>query len=177
MNLRAKTFIIIAAVFIGAFLVMAGVLGHFITSEYIRHETQVINENMQQAKLFIMEEILNSIDNTAKDWAKWDDTYQFIQDHNTEYLESNFSDSTFFDNRFNLAVIIDTGGNIVFGEYYRWIPGESTDATASLELADIPDELQPYLKPGSPLMILSDNDKGTRGIVSLPYAPMIICGR
>src|SRR4030042_4711594 len=38
---------------------------------------------------------IESLSNTANDWGAWDDTYQYIQDHNQAYAESNLTDEVF----------------------------------------------------------------------------------
>ncbi len=64
---------------------------------------------------------LNAIENDAenlqilvKDWATWDDTYQYIQDRNERYIESNLVDDTFSNARLNFMVYFDSEGDVVF---------------------------------------------------------------
>jgi PAS domain S-box-containing protein len=53
------------------------------------------------------------------DWSQWDDTYQFINDQNEEYLDSNLQDPTFEILKINLVAIVDTEGKVLFGKEYR----------------------------------------------------------
>jgi sensor domain CHASE-containing protein len=47
---------------------------------------------------------LSNIDNTVNDWANWDDTYNFVENNNTAYQESNIVDSTFKNLRLNMML-------------------------------------------------------------------------
>ncbi|MDI6795304.1 MAG: CHASE4 domain-containing protein [Desulfatibacillaceae bacterium] len=55
---------------------------------------------------------------TCWDWAAWDHTYEFIQDKNSLYIESNLVPSSFFDNRINLFNLYDEHGNLVWGQIW-----------------------------------------------------------
>ncbi|MEJ2201835.1 MAG: CHASE domain-containing protein, partial [Desulfuromonadaceae bacterium] len=56
----------------------------------------------------------------SSDWAIWDDTYQFLQDHNEDYIESNILPLENFEESVgvNLLYICDTAGRVVFGEVF-----------------------------------------------------------
>lgn len=59
----------------------------------------------------------DTLDALALDYSHWDDTYYFVQNHNTNYIESNFNDLTAF-NRLdvNFVIISDKDGNLVFSK-------------------------------------------------------------
>ena len=52
----------------------------------------------------------------TKDWAVWDDTYQFIQDKNEKFRMSNLSPAAFPTARVNLIAFIRPSGEMVWGE-------------------------------------------------------------
>lgn len=52
------------------------------------------------------------------DWAAWDDTYQFVQDGNTQYIESNLPDSTFKTTNLDLIYIINSENRVVYGRIF-----------------------------------------------------------
>ncbi len=52
------------------------------------------------------------------DWAAWDDSYQFVQDGNPEYVESNLTDSTFKTSNFNLIYIVNMENRVVYGRVF-----------------------------------------------------------
>lgn len=59
-----------------------------------------------------------ALDELTVDWAAWDDTYQFVLDGNTDYIDSNLVDSTFTGSRLDLIVIVDTIGKPVYHQAY-----------------------------------------------------------
>lgn len=53
---------------------------------------QIEQEKLQERNHQIVRSIFNEIEKiqgTARDWAEWDDSYQFMQDSNQEYIDSN----------------------------------------------------------------------------------------
>jgi PAS domain S-box-containing protein len=172
MNLRIKTFIIISIVFVIAFAVMAVMLRYFILKSYLQEENQLTVDKVVQVDS-VLESSLNTLNSLVIDWAEWDDSYQFMKDHNSNYLRSNYVSSVFLNLHLNMAVIMDTDGKVVYSQYYNWVSGD-TDGQYNWKLSNMPDSLSAYLKPGSPLLAYSDTDPGVKGNISLPESPMLI---
>jgi PAS domain S-box-containing protein len=61
---------------------------------------------------------ITNIHNTASDWAEWDDTYTFVENNNTIYIESNLPDGTFEDLQLNLMLFYDMDETLVFGKMF-----------------------------------------------------------
>ena len=66
--------------------------------------------------LTALESIINNLEIFSDDWAAWDDTYEFVQDGNPEYIKSNLVKETFLDNDLNLISYYDLKGNRVWGK-------------------------------------------------------------
>src|ERR1035437_2324499 len=164
MNLRTKIFLIISVVFIAAFLALAVLLRNFILDGYLREETQTTTDKIQQVQA-VVNAAITDMASSDKDWAEWDDSYQFMQDKNSAYIESNLTDSTFFNNKWNLAAYVDPSGSIVFSKAFDFTDGKAVP---------VPEDILAYLKKGSPLLVQSDSDPGTAGLISLSQYPMII---
>lgn len=73
------------------------------------HYDQVVNA---------LDEALANLETFTYDWAVWDDTYQYIQDHNLEYARSNLIDEAFTNIGIDLVMYYDTSGDLVFGKYF-----------------------------------------------------------
>ncbi len=97
---------------------------------------------------------LNAIENDAenlqilvKDWATWDDTYQYIQDRNERYIESNLVDDTFSNARLNFMVYFDSEGDVVFQRGFDFkeegeeieVPPRFVETLRTLQIAGNPD--------------------------------------
>jgi sensor domain CHASE-containing protein len=75
-------------------------------------EEQDTLQNIERVRNALLAE-LKSFDNFIFDWAAWDDTYEFVQNGNQEYIESNLVDETFIGSEINLIMYIDESGEIV----------------------------------------------------------------
>lgn len=81
---------------------------------------------IQKAKLDIerVNEAINSevknLDAKLADWAVWDDSYQFIQDKNKEYIISNLDTSASYESlRLNFMIFVDNNGKLVYEQGYN----------------------------------------------------------
>ena len=54
-----------------------------------------------------LEREMYHLDVVCADWAAWDDTYEFVEEANAEYVASNLVMATFIDNKLNLIYIIN----------------------------------------------------------------------
>ncbi|MCC7205672.1 MAG: HAMP domain-containing protein [Anaerolineae bacterium] len=59
---------------------------------------------------------LTSLAAVTRDYAAWSDTYEYIHGRNPEYLKQNYFDELFPSLRFNLVLIADRDGKIVFAK-------------------------------------------------------------
>jgi PAS domain S-box-containing protein len=164
MNLRTKTFLIILGVFITAFLIMTFLLNRYITNSSSQEENQLILDKLEQVQSSL-DDSLDNMDRMVMDWAEWDDTYQYMQDQNTAYANSNLTDSSFFTNQLNFIALVDISGKIIYSQMYDLINGIPLP---------IPDDLQAYLSHDSKLLIHNDNENGANGIISVSNDVMLI---
>lgn len=100
-----------------------------------------------------------------RDWAFWDDTYNFMVNVNPAYVEDNLGDMVFANLGLNFMLFVDTTGQIVYSKAF--------DLNNNTEV-DLPEGLAAYLYPGSPLLKSSDDNRQTTGIISLPIGPLLV---
>lgn len=117
MKLRTKTFGIISIVS----LVLAIII--YFVSYYYFLALAVENENQEvSSKLNIVEELIklkiNDIDRVNFDWSAWNDTYEFVNNKNQNYKNSNLTDETFENLKMNFLAIIDKNNNLIVSKYY-----------------------------------------------------------
>ncbi|MDQ0429497.1 diguanylate cyclase (GGDEF)-like protein [Planomicrobium stackebrandtii] len=65
------------------------------------------------------------------DWAVWDDTYQFLQDQNEDYIASNILLDTFENIDINLMLYIDNNENVIFSDGYNLEDGTPLELEGS----------------------------------------------
>jgi len=166
-TLRRKTLTLLTATLLTLLLASAGaawlILGHHAAQIEQRHT----RDHMQQV-LHALQSRLESLDVLAHDWAAWDDTYAFVQEHNPAYVESNLVDSTFTGLGVNLILILDAEGRLVYGRAF--------DLEEKAEVP-LPEGLESHLKPGSPLLHHPDTGHSLTGLLALPEGPMLVASR
>lgn len=89
-------------------------------------EALLINQNRVES--YVKAE-MDDLQRINRDWAIWDDTYQFVQDRNPEYIDSNLVVDTFANTGTNFFVYIDDNDRIVHSEGYDLTDGSSLNLT------------------------------------------------
>jgi len=92
-GIEKKTFFIIVSICLVLIVSLMLSSRFFILSGFRNLETEHVQQDVAQAWRYIEKDIqwLASI---AGDWAPWDDTYAFVQDQNTRFVDSNLSSDT-----------------------------------------------------------------------------------
>ena len=113
---------------------------------------------------------LAELNTTTSDWARWDDSYQFIQDHNEAYIQSNLGDETFINLGLNVIVYFDSSDQVVYGK--TLLPG----ATQAVQFTPL--VVEEYLSTNSLLghydEITDPKTEQVSGIVLTPLGPMLV---
>ncbi|KJR40309.1 secreted protein containing CHASE4 domain protein, partial [Candidatus Magnetoovum chiemensis] len=94
MSLRSKTAVILTIVMLlyAAFAYL--ILQHVIMPNFISLEQKEAVRNINRA-LEAMQNEIRHLDAGLRDWSSWDDTYNFIEDKNQEYINANLPDASF----------------------------------------------------------------------------------
>ncbi len=164
MNLVRKTLLIIASLLAFQFLGFYLSSRFFFLRNFTLIEEQYARRNLDRALAFLESQEQNLMA-LAKDWAAWDDTYDFIQTLSEEYISSNLVDETFEDLGLNLMLFINSSGEFTFSKAY--------DLELHREMP-LPEGLEEYFYPGSPLLIHSSPKEGKVGLIALPSGPMLV---
>ncbi len=127
------------AVFVAAFNVLAGVA---IGRMYARVDSQNAQRQALRANSYLNYS-LDMLGRTCSDWAYWDETYQFVVDHNATYIGSNLTPDSLATIDVDVLVVLDTNGKVVY-------PG-STKAEGQTP-HDAPPDLIAQFGPGTALL-------------------------
>ena len=126
MTIRKRTLLILGVTLVGL------MIGIYITSSTLlldsfgRIEEREMAQNTQRV-LDALRDRLDTLNQTTTDYANWDDTYNFIQDGNAAYIESNLGTGTFTTNDLNLMLFVDNTG-----QTRLWESGRFAEPTGSL---------------------------------------------
>jgi PAS domain S-box-containing protein len=120
-----------------------------------QHSTQNVQRFQRNLNIAI-----SNLDNTVNDWAEWDDTYNFVENNNTAYQESNLIDLTFENLQLNMMLFFDQSDALIYGKLYN------LTSNTSFSLSDqLLNKVQSY-------SALFSND--TDGIILLDHMPMLV---
>ncbi len=131
---------------------------------FARLEQQDTQRNIERARDALLDDI-TVLDRIVGDWAPWDDTYDFIQTGNEEYIELNLNATTLANLKVNYMLFYNTSG-------YR-IYGTGVDIK-SKDNIPVPELFQHDLSPDDILIKHSNTESRTSGIIILPEGPMLI---
>ncbi len=118
MSLRTKVFLIIGGVLVTFFFIVFQLLSTIIAKDFYDLERRETTENA----LRVTDALASKLDELALklgDWAQWDDTYQFIQESNEDYIQSNLQNESFEILQIDMVTILDREGKVVFQKQVR----------------------------------------------------------
>jgi len=164
MTLRKRTLLTIGAIGLVLIVVLYAVSSTILLHGVAKLEDQDTQASVQRV-VKILEEELASMDLSAHDWASWDETYNFVQDGNSAYIEENLLPLTLESLQLNLLLFADTAGQIVWGTGYD---------LEEQEVLPVSEVLQAYLTPGSSLVQYTEEKLHRGGIVLLPEGPLLV---
>ncbi|RMH70785.1 MAG: PAS domain S-box protein [Gemmatimonadetes bacterium] len=168
MSLHRKTFLIVSLTLTALLVILYFSAQTIIIQNFEEVERQITRRNVQRVAKTLQEEVEN-LNRLAYDWAAWDDTYQFVHDHNPEYVASNLVDQTFTGSRLNFLLILDENLSLVAGKAYDLIDSTEIPLDESL--------LQTLLVRNPVLLDHSNPQSSVAGFVSNNNTPLMVASR
>ena len=153
MSLRTRLFIVALLAltfFVAVFYVLASVT---IDRTYARLDNESARRQVLRAHSYI-DYVLGAFGSTCSDWAYWDDTYQYVVDHNPAYADSNLSPSSLATIEVDIMLFLDTNGKIVHA-------GLQTPTSQTPD--DTPPDLIIQFGPGTALLTQALRQPGLTG--------------
>ncbi|WP_319588862.1 CHASE4 domain-containing protein [uncultured Desulfobulbus sp.] len=74
---------------------------------------------------------LDKLQTFGTDWGYWDDTFQFVVDHNPEFIENNLMNETFIDQRLNFMMFFNAQGQLVHQQFFNLINAKPAEPDIS----------------------------------------------
>lgn len=167
MTIRQKTFAIVLLSLALLITVVLFISGAVISREALYNEENQIADKVERA-LRSLELEVAALDRTTADYASWDDTYEFVEDRNGNYIRSNLIDETFSNNRLSFTVYVNPEGEVVFQRGFCLIEEHE---------APVPEGLRERLGPGNPLLSHTNAESRSRGILVLDGAAYLLASR
>ncbi len=138
-HLLTRTIGLVCAVAVTLVATLALVSYTLVTSRFGALETKDMDTLVQRA-VNGLETVRRTVEATSRDWAFWDDSYQFVQDGNQSFIDNNLSAASFKNLRANFLMFLDDQGQPRHGHYFDLVAESATseDAEVTATLATTP---------------------------------------
>ncbi|SNR67334.1 PAS domain S-box-containing protein/diguanylate cyclase (GGDEF) domain-containing protein [Humidesulfovibrio mexicanus] len=165
MTLRKATFLWLTASTLALIGALALILHLVISSTFSGLEREHAMRDMERARNALAQE-LAALDETAVDWAAWDDAREFLlRKGGHDFVESNLNDRTLASLRLSALAFLNRQGEPVWA--HGFVPMQGTQAPLPRELSD-------EFTPGSPLLAANSVEDRVKGYMLLPQGPMLV---
>ncbi|MEM4704181.1 MAG: CHASE4 domain-containing protein, partial [Candidatus Bathyarchaeia archaeon] len=164
MKLRWKALIAVGTAFAGVLLISQIILYYPMINNILAIEQSESLKQAHRVADMIAHELAN-LNATTVDYAAWDDTYEFVQNGNPEYITNNILDEIFINLRLNLILFTNTSKQVVYGKAF--------DLENSTETA-FPQSLLQHLAENDALLTHENETSTITGIINLPEGPLLV---
>src|SRR4030042_3500532 len=164
MTIKKRIIVILSIFFIGTIVVSLIISNLVIQKRFIEIEEQSVSTNINRVLNTLSYDIYE-LSFLNKDWSEWDDTYEFIDNGNKNYIDSNLVDSTFTNLGLNLMMFVNLSGNIIYDKAFDL---ESEEGVL------IPEDMYNSIFYNNILLNSIKSGSSISGIVVLPENPMLI---
>lgn len=142
MMLRKKIILSIALIIICLLSILFFLSNSILNGAIEIIEKDTTTKNIERINYAISNE-QNNLDTIARDWARWNETYTFIQGKNPEYITNNLINDTFENLQVNFMIFVNTSDQIIYSKAF--------DLQIKEEIP-IPPDIINDLRPGSILL-------------------------
>lgn len=164
LTLRNKTYLSVVATSLVFFVAVFFILHILRTEEREKYQSVDGEEKLLMAERVLQNELTNLSVKLA-DWARWDDTYEFIQDRNDDFIRSNLNDESLQTVGVHMMIFVNNSGELVYGkQVYSGAPQEK----------NIPEELLHYFLKGSTLLDFTDLTAAKSGILTTQDSVIVL---
>jgi diguanylate cyclase (GGDEF)-like protein/PAS domain S-box-containing protein len=113
MPLQKKSFLTLLIALIVSAAILFGTASVILIQSYSRLESFTAKQNVERVEN-TYSAVIDQMKTTITDWSYWDDTYQFISDHNQAYIDENMADDTLAYLGLNFIQYVDANGKVVY---------------------------------------------------------------
>ncbi|MBN1268297.1 MAG: PAS domain S-box protein, partial [Kiritimatiellae bacterium] len=167
MTLRTKTLLASAALMVVTLAVFYAVSSRTLLRGFADVEDQAVRQNVERVREALQSRI-QQMDTTARDWAWWDDTYDFVATTNADYIRGNLAADSIANIGMDLMAFLDTSGRPVHGLILN---------REDMSISVLPDDLLAVLAPVRIPRPPTDLAASATGILLTPSAPLLVAAR
>lgn len=168
-NLRKKTLAIVGMAAIVLIVVLCIALSVLVSGDFRALEVQYARQDAQRA-MDALSADMESLTTAVREYAEWDDTYDFVETRNPAYIQSNLIDRTFSALRLNAMAIANSEHQVLYSQGYDVERGRMQPADRSL--------LAYLAGPGQRTLLGQTRpDQVVSGLVKLPDGVLMVAAR
>jgi diguanylate cyclase (GGDEF)-like protein/PAS domain S-box-containing protein len=156
--------LLICALLGGIIFVSRGVL----LNNFIILEEKQTTSDIETATKVIFNQI-DQLNLHAKDWATWDDSYNFLLDGNQEYIDSNLTNEAFDSIQINFIIFASSDGTVVQAKGY--------DLEQQKDLVVPQSLIDQHLHAGQFLLKNNSLEETVTGLVLIPEGVLLVASR
>jgi diguanylate cyclase (GGDEF)-like protein/PAS domain S-box-containing protein len=165
MTLRCRTLLLLGVALIGLVLAIYLSIQDLTWDSIYELEDNSVRSNLARVENALLREA-QAMEAVTADYSQGDDTYSYIEDRNTVFLDNNLADSTFINLRFNIMAFYDNQGQLLYGKGY--------DLLQQSEIP-YPQSLTAMLIDRGAVLRSSEERWRFFGLMMLPEGPMLVC--
>ncbi len=166
MTIRRKTILVIGGMSILIIPLLMVILWVTVLNNFNKVENDAVLQNLERAVNSI-ETNIKTLNNTVGDWSSWNESYNFIENVNQEYIDNNLMDATLTGLNVNFMVFVDLNGNVIHSKSVDFQSGEEVS---------LPAGYLSFLTPNNPMVNMAPTDQ-IKGILIAADMPAIISAR
>jgi PAS domain S-box-containing protein len=166
-TLRRRILIIIGVTLVALIVGLYGLSSSILLKDFARLERRDLIRDVKRVQSDLRSRSA-SLNDKLSNWAVWDDTYQFIEDRNQNYIHSHLDDTDFTELQVNFIVFVNRKGQVA------WSKGFDLDARKAMP---VPPSFLRLLDSGSPLLRHANADSVHSGMVLLAEGPTLVVSR
>jgi len=133
-SLRFKLFIFIVATVLLLFAVLFFSARQSLLKGYSQLEKDKTLIQLNSAESLLKEQS-DQLSTITKDYSFWDDTYNFVKDHNAKFIQSNLNETTYSNLKLNAIIIVNLSGEVVYKRGFDFNTGKPWLLAQELEQA------------------------------------------
>jgi signal transduction histidine kinase len=164
MGMRKTTIVAIGFLAVTLLVTVYVSFHSLLLNSFEKLEVASVNQNVVRF-LSALSDDLSDLNGKADGYAAWNETYDFIVNPNSEYVNANLADPTFVTQRLNIVLFINSSGQIVYDKAF-----DLQNATEVPVSESVKEEVSVH----DILWRLNSTASRVCGIVLLPENPLLI---
>jgi diguanylate cyclase (GGDEF)-like protein len=135
-----------------------------ILNSYLKLEKHEIINDIDRTEE-ALNQLIDAVQLSVKDWSIWDETYRFVQDKNHAFIKSTLALSSFQSIDIDMILFYDTNGKLIHSA------AVNSDRTKQVP---VPDGLLDVLEPKGIILHQLDINSSSQGMISIPSGILLI---